>query len=243
MGGVAIGECLASNSSLTVLRLGRNCLEDSSFVAFGKSLETNTTLLVLDLSYNNNIKDGVKAIEECLLVNSTLTELHLGIFAGDSILHKVLPRNSSLLSLSLSVQNLVTAIPPLEQNTTIIKLKFASGLCSPNFLGLYEITSRKISDLLHRNRGKISQKIRATFQLYPFVRFMGAENSGILSHLPLEMVYHILHFLSNEELSFMQISSAVRYGMNRNNLGMRKETLVARIWGIGIVSHLSTLSI
>mmetsp|Transcript_36704 Transcript_36704/g.45842 ORF Transcript_36704/g.45842 Transcript_36704/m.45842 type:complete len:114 (+) Transcript_36704:730-1071(+) len=101
-GGIAVGEALQQNNTLTSLDLANNDIGDDGALAVGKSLETNGSLTDLHLDKNNiqdtgagAIHDAIRGNKKSALVTLTLDENHIDRTLLDDIA-AVLERNTSL---------------------------------------------------------------------------------------------------------------------------------------------------
>ena len=102
--GVMIGESLASNSSLKMLRLNDNSVSNSGALAIGTSLQSHKSLVFLDLSNNNIGAEGVKSLADALqspviVLRYLYLERNCIGAAGCKILASGLASNETLKSL------------------------------------------------------------------------------------------------------------------------------------------------
>ena len=135
-------EVLKKNSSLTVLHLHRNRIDDQGANGLAEALEVNSTLTELGLEYNEISGEGAIALAKALKVNSTLTKLHLGNNGdrfgdqGANGLAEALEKNSTLTELRLGNNGIgdigVTRLAEaLKVNSSLTEL----GLEYNKFLG------------------------------------------------------------------------------------------------------------
>ena len=105
-GAVILAHAMATNSTVTYLRLFYNGIGDSGAAALAKAVEINSTLTELDLCVNGIGDSGAAALAKAVEINSTLTELdlsHNGIGdSGAAALAKAVGINSTLTHLHLS---------------------------------------------------------------------------------------------------------------------------------------------
>ena len=104
-GAVILAHAMATNSTVTHLRLSNNGVGDSGAAALAKAVEINSTLTELDLSDNRIGDSGAAALAKAVEINSTLTELDLSHNrigdSGAAALAKAVEINSTLTELNL----------------------------------------------------------------------------------------------------------------------------------------------
>jgi len=106
---IKVGYGLSTNNSLESLSL-QNCgLTGISCQIISDSLKLNTSLLVLDLFQNNIENEGALSISNMLVINKNLEELYLGCNeinnVGAIAIFQALEINNSLKTLSLSTNS------------------------------------------------------------------------------------------------------------------------------------------
>ncbi|KAL0239612.1 hypothetical protein GEMRC1_009720 [Eukaryota sp. GEM-RC1] len=132
---MAFIELLKVNTTVTIVNLSRNSIEDEDAKSLAEALKVNTTVLSIDLSWNNIEVEGAKAVAEALKINTTVSSFNL---SGNSIgaegagaLAEALKVNSTITSLDLSANRIEAegaraVAEMLKVNTTItrVNLKF-----------------------------------------------------------------------------------------------------------------------
>ncbi|XP_068734578.1 NLR family CARD domain-containing protein 3-like [Montipora capricornis] len=135
-GGAIIAHTMATNSTVTMLRLSHNLIGNSGAAALAKAVEINSTLTVLNLSYNGIGDSGAAALAKAVEINSTLTELGLSYNAigdlGAAALAKAVEINSTMTELHLGSNELsdsgVAALAKaVEINSTLTELHLNSN--------------------------------------------------------------------------------------------------------------------
>ena len=135
-GGAIIAHTMATNSTVTMLRLSHNLIGNSGAAALAKAVEINSTLTVLNLSYNGIGDSGAAALDKAVEINSALTKLNLswnGIGeSGAAALAKAVEINSTLTELNLS-NNVIkdsgaAALTKTDEiNSTLTVCKYSSN--------------------------------------------------------------------------------------------------------------------
>ena len=110
----AIVNCLAANTHVTELKLGRNVAfwseqPDHFGLALAKVLAKNTTITAVDIKNNDIQEDAVEAIMEAMKQNTTVTSLDMAdnFSRGKGrAIGEMLQANKTLTSLNLNVNQL-----------------------------------------------------------------------------------------------------------------------------------------
>ena len=136
-GGAIIAHTMATNSTVTMLRLSHNLIGNSGAAALAKAAEINSTLTVLNLSYNGIGDSGAAALAKAVEINSTLTVLNLsynGIGdSGAAALAKAVEINSALTKLNLSWNGIgesgaASLAKAVEINSTLTELNLSNNV-------------------------------------------------------------------------------------------------------------------
>ncbi|KAF9147314.1 hypothetical protein BG015_011079 [Linnemannia schmuckeri] len=131
-----LAETLKTDSTLTILYLNNNSIEDNGAVALSVALKTNSNLTTLHLTRNPIGESGAVALSEALKTNSTLTTLHLGSnwFRENGVvaLFETLKTNSTLTTLHLDNNPIgdngaVALSETLKTNSTLTTLHLESS--------------------------------------------------------------------------------------------------------------------
>ncbi|XP_068700150.1 uncharacterized protein [Montipora foliosa] len=135
-GAVILAHAMATNSTVTYLRLFYNGIGDSGAAALAKAVEINSTLTHLFLSSNRIGDSGAAALAKAVEINSTLTHLLLssnGIGdSGAAALAKAVEINSTLTHLFLSSNGIgysgaAALAKAVEINSTLTHLFLSSN--------------------------------------------------------------------------------------------------------------------
>ena len=125
---VALGQVLASNHSIVILILPRDCIMAAGCTAIAKALKKNSTLTDLDISSNSIGDAGAQAIGQALASNHSITRLNMYCNSfkavGCTAIAEALKKNSTLTDLDISFNSIGDAgaqalAKALPSNTTL----------------------------------------------------------------------------------------------------------------------------